>query len=413
MTFIYRDLYSAFNQLFRFFLFTMILLSACSQEDDLPPVVEPDPSFLSGYEALTVVPVSTTKTFASFFGLQAYVSQVKYDITLYKISYQTHYHNEEITASGLIAVPIGQENTFPLLSAHHGTIFSDEDAPSNFSIPNNVSGFELLASFGYITLIPDYLGYGDSREILHPYYDFEHTAGVITDFIQAAKEFLLEIEVEENGQLFLLGYSEGGYATVAAMKAIEENPLLDLEVTAAAAGAGGYDIVDMVEEINTRETYSFPAYLALVVSAYNSTNQWDRPLTDFFQEPYASRLENLLDGHRGGGAINAQLTDTIAMLFAPAFLSGLKENTETDFLSALRANSVHDWKPTAPLRLYHAKDDEIIPIANSAATFVQMQKNGAAQIEYFPIDEADSHSTGFQPMLESVIPWFESLRQTP
>ncbi len=412
MLLIYSIKYSVFNRFFWLFL-PILLFSACSQEDDLPPAVEPYTSFLSGYEELTVVSANTMKTLASFIGLQNYVNQIKYDITLYKVRYQTSYHDEKITASGLIAVPTGKEGSFPLLSAQHGTIFSNEDAPSNFNIPNNISGFELLASFGYITLIPDYLGYGDSRELLHPYYDFEHTAGAITDFIQAAKEFLPEIEVEENGQLFLMGYSEGGYATVAALKAIEENPALDLEVTAAAVGAGGYDIVNMMEDITTWETYTSPANLVFVVIAYNITNNWNRPLTDFFQEPYASRLENLLDGRLNGGAINTQLNDTLAVLFNPAFLDGLKKGTETDFLNALHANSVHNWKPITPLRLYHSEGDEIVPVANSTATFAQMQENGATQVEYFMDNKGDSHSAGFQPMLENVISWFGTLKQTP
>jgi len=360
-----------------------------------------------------MVPVNTTKAFASFFGLEEYADQIVYDITLYKISYHSTYRDEAVLASGLIAVPTGKEGIFPLLSAHHGTIFSNADAPSNFNIPSNVSGFELLASLGYITLIPDYLGYGASQNLLHPYYDFEHTAGAIIDFIQAAKEFLPEIDVEENGQLFLFGYSEGGYTTVAALRAIEENPALDLKVTAAAAGAGGYDIVNMVEQISSWKTYTYPAYLALVISAYNTTNQWNRPLTDFFQEPYASRLENLLDGSQGGSAINAQLNDTLEELFNPVFLTGLKEGSETTVIEAFRVNSVHNWNPRTPLRLYHEQDDEIIPITNSASTFAQMQDNGSSQVAYFPFDEADSHSTGFQPMLEHVISWFESLKETP
>jgi predicted peptidase len=66
-----------------------------------------------------------------------------------------------------------------------------------------------------------------------------------------------------------------------------------------------------------------------------------------------------------------------------------------------------------PFRLFHAEGDEIVPVANSTATFAQMQENGATQVEYFHYDEANSHSAGFQPMLENVIPWFESLKKAP
>ncbi len=408
MTIIYSTKHSGLKPLFLLFLTITILFSACSQEE-VPPE-DNEPVFLSDYVELTEIPTNTIKLFASFLGLGELTNQIRYDITLYKISYWSTYQGEPILASGLLAVPNGVNETFPLLSAHHGTIFSEEDAPSNFQLPNHVSGFEFLASLGYITLIPDYIGYGESQEVLHPYYDFQATATAITDFIQAGKEFLPEISVEENGQLFLLGYSEGGYATVATQKAIEENPGLNLKVTAAAAGAGGYDIENMVTQISKQETYPFPAYLALVVSGYNTTNQWNRPLTDFFNEPYANRLSTAFDGSNNGITINQQLNDTIQVLFAPDFLDGLNNKTETIFFDALQANNVHNWKPDSPLRLYHEQDDEIIPISDSENTFAQMKDNGATQVEYFPYDEADSHSAGFQPMLEHVIPWFESLK---
>ena len=132
--------------------------------------------------------------------------------------------------------------------------------------------------------MPDFLGYGTSQSIFHPYYDKAHASSTVIDLIKAAKEFLNQEEIAFNEQLFLAGYSEGGYVTLAAAKEIDENPEHGLNVTAVAAGAGGYDLPGMLAEITSGTYYAYPSYLAFVLMAYNETNDWHKPLTYFFRK---------------------------------------------------------------------------------------------------------------------------------
>src|SRR5690606_25925463 len=111
------------------------------------------------------------------------------------------------------------------------------------------NGPELFASAGYATFIPDYLGYGASTQILHPYYNERYSAMAVIDMIKAGKIFCKNEDIPVSDKLFLAGYSEGGYVTLAAQKEIESNPAHNLKITAVAAGAGGYDLTAMLADI--------------------------------------------------------------------------------------------------------------------------------------------------------------------
>ena len=65
-------------------------------------------------------------------------------------------------------------------------------------------------------MYPDYLGLGVSN-MLHPYHYAEATASAVIYMVRAGKLFSNSSnELQHNSQLFLTGYSEEGYASMAA-----------------------------------------------------------------------------------------------------------------------------------------------------------------------------------------------------
>lgn len=129
-----------------------------------------------------------------------------------------------IPVSGLLGIPQNDPKTPSLLSLQHGTIIGSEGAPSNYPNSQAESGLNLIASLGFVTIMPDYIGYGVSKNIMHPYFDKKYSAQSVVGMIKAVKEYLKKQEISVSGRLFLLGYSEGGYTTMAAQQAIETNP---------------------------------------------------------------------------------------------------------------------------------------------------------------------------------------------
>jgi hypothetical protein len=100
-----------------------------------------------------------------------------------------------------------------VLSYQHGTIFQDSDAPSSFLTSAEGLAGAVFAAIGFIAVLPDYIGYGDSTALLHPYVHAATLASATVDMNRAARVFFKEpgINAVTNGQLFLAGYSEGGY----------------------------------------------------------------------------------------------------------------------------------------------------------------------------------------------------------
>ena len=94
--------------------------------------------------------------------------EVEYDLEMYSLIYETiDQFGNVATASGAIVIPVGQLETLPLLSFHHGT---EVKRSSTYSQDND--SFDLLTAWlggtGYISVFPDLLGLGFS-EGFHPY----------------------------------------------------------------------------------------------------------------------------------------------------------------------------------------------------------------------------------------------------
>jgi alpha-beta hydrolase superfamily lysophospholipase len=364
--------------------------------------------YLVRADSINSIPLAMLQNFAEYAGQPAITKLVKHGVTTFKIIYQTTYNGKPINASGLIYVPANLTAAAPIVSLQHGTTFLKDKAPSAVG---DFTGMEYFASAGYIAIMPDYIGYGESSEIFHPYYDEKHSAMAVIDFVKSAKEFLSNKNIPFNDQLFLAGYSEGGYVTLAAAHELEFNSAHNLKVTAVAAGAGGYDLGEMLRSVTTKTYYAYPAYLAFVIVAYNQTNGWNKPLNYYFQEKYARVLETYLTGEHDGWQINSRLTTNVKSLLSPGFYESLKTaDGEIEFKKALIKNSVDGWKTNIPIRLYHGTRDEIIPFENSEKTLEHFKIAGSNDVTLTLI-QGGTHGSAFIPMLKKFVPWFESIRQ--
>lgn len=344
---------------------------------------------------------------ASGFGEPGVSALLNYDVQSYTVTYSTLYKGKQVEASGLIMLPMGTKSVAGIVSLQHGTEFQKANAPS---VKGGFHGVEFLASAGYIALLPDFLGYGASSEIFHPYYDRAHAASTVIDLVKAAKEFLVNEQIVVNDKLFLAGYSEGGYVTLAAAKEIEENSSHALTVTAVAAGAGGYALPEMLTAITSKTHYTYPGYLAFFLMAYNETNDWKKPLTYYFNEKYADALAKVMNGTYGGSYINSRLTTHVPSLLNASFYESLKSaGGEAQLKNALEANSVAGWRTEVPVRLFHGTNDEIIPLENSEFTLGKFKSAGSDNVSLTLIP-GGTHSSSLEPMVRDFIPWFLSFK---
>ncbi|RZM20950.1 MAG: hypothetical protein EOO88_34695 [Pedobacter sp.] len=339
----------------------------------------------------------------------AAVPFIKYDVSFIKINYKTTYKGNEIVASGMLVVPKNMPTAPSMISAQHGTTFLAAAAPSNVPQFAAFTGYELLSSAGFITAIPDFIGYGASKNVIHPYYDEYHSAIAVRDMLTAVTAYLKKEKTAFTERLFMIGYSEGGYVTIAAQKTIETSPIPGLSLKAVAAGAGGYDVTSIVSAIIDNGTYSDPAYVAFILNSYNITYGWNRPLTDFFREPYAGRIPVLLDGTNHASAISDQLIADPTALLNPVFYANMQNsNGELALKAAFATNSLLDFVPATATRLYHGTADETVFFQNSQLTFDKYKASGASKLELVPVP-GGTHESTVLPMMLNALPWFQSL----
>ncbi|MGV8879174.1 MAG: alpha/beta hydrolase family protein [Sphingobacteriaceae bacterium] len=390
-------------------LFYIIAIAGCKKQSSNGPISEEISGkefFVSATPAGNFSKVELQQV-ATIKGYGTYVPLIQYDVDFFRIIYRTTFKGKQIEASGLLCIPKNMPTVPALLSAQHGTMFSDAEAPSNF--PATFTGFELFASTGFVTAIPDFIGYGISKDIVHPYYDMQSAGLSVVDMLKAVKYYLKTKNSAINDKLFLLGYSEGGYVTMAAQREIETNANHRLSLTAAAAGAGGYDLSGMLSQVATVDSYTNPSFLALLIHGYNTTYNWNRPFTDFFANPYAAKFPALLDGTKDGDQIDSALNNSPLLLFCSTFYKNLMKPTgEIALKTKIVENSFPNWYPKCPLRLYHGTADEAVFFSTSQTTFNRFIAAGATKTAFFPIP-GGTHQTSVTPMMLNALPWMLGL----
>ena len=178
------------------------------------------------YNFQNTLSISTINIFLN--GLGNNTSNALYPISIYDIKYESVDQNGIIdTLSGLISFPQSNIEAFPILAYQHGTLILDSQAPSITGM--SVDNLEILlvglatTPSGFITVMPDYVGLGDPEKY-HPYTIADPHTRALIDMIRASKELSSILQGENtfhfNEQLFLIGYSDGGYATLASQKGI-------------------------------------------------------------------------------------------------------------------------------------------------------------------------------------------------
>ena len=166
-----------------------------------------------------------------------------------------------------------------------------------------------------------------------------------------------------------------------------------------------------LSKIDSAGSYPDPSFLALFLNAYNTTYQWNRPLTDFFKQPYATNIPSLLDGTHTITQINQGLNTDIKSILNPDFYVNLNNpGGESRLKAQLTANSFPGWFPKSPTRLYHGTADEDVFFQTSQTTYNRFIAAGSTQLTLIPIP-GGTHETSAGPMLMDAFSWMESLDQ--
>ncbi|TAH18393.1 MAG: hypothetical protein EAZ08_11645 [Cytophagales bacterium] len=388
-----------FSRLFRLpvlFFVAAIFITSCSKNSE--QAVEP--KYLVSATQITEV---TKASIDARLNNPITTALSKFSVKVYKIVYKTKdLAGNEIQASGAVFVPTTTDKV-SLVSYQHGTITKDSDAPSNFSGEGEVGSLApLYASIGYVISAPDFLGFGASKQIPHPYQHRNSLATASIDMLRATREFCQSQNVGLTERLFLTGYSLGGFATMAMQKMIEEQFSSEFKITASAMGAGAYNTTAFSQFVigqNTNLTF-INSYI-WVLQTYNTIYGLNRPMSAFFTEPNATKIQQ--QGPFATVALNPK------DLFIPTFRDGVINSTDVPIMNALKDNDIFDWKPQVPTLLVHGRADDFVIPLNSQSAYDAMRKRGATNVELALVD--GNHGTAVPAYILQMYSFFFKYNQ--
>ena len=333
--------------------------------------------------------------------------RIRYGIRVYTITYRTTFEGEPIIASGLVSIPLA-DGTFPMISYQNGTNTLHRNAPTENPQRDLYLILQTVASTGFVISLPDYLGFGATDGMFHPYMHKTSTVPVVIDMLRAVKELGRELGFEVSRDLYLTGYSKGGWATLQVQKEIEARHSGEFNLKASAPSSGPYDLKFTSDFILNQPTYSMPYFLGFVFNSYSNLEEIETPLNEVFNSPYDDIVSTLFNGSLSGEEINEHLTADIPELFTANFLA----NRDTDplFASVLQAfntNSVDSWSMSTPTKLIHSSDDELVPFEASQKMYQDLIDAGTPDnlIELVPLP-GYSHTDGIIPAGFYALSWF-------
>lgn len=370
-----------------FFSFVSILVSGCGgSSGSSAPVTTATRGTLVSVTSSSSIDVSLINSYITTlnttYGVNTSVlTGNKYSIFIQRIVYKTVTPDGRIIdASGVLAYPIkAAGGSSPMLSYQHGTIFQDSESPSTRSYASPDPVMMVMAGSGFIVAMPDYVGYATSTSEIHPYVNAQSLAAATVDMLRATRQLLADKNILTNGQLFLAGYSEGGYATLATQKEMEQNLAAEFPITASIPGAGSYDMSGTAQYLVGLATIPYPELIGFVFKSYDYWYGWNS-INSAFQSPYSNIVATGYDGSMNQASLHAALTTDSATLFNSTFRSDFLGGGQAAIKADIAKNDIYNWAPKTPTHLFHGQDDTVVPYANTTTAATAMAAAGSTSV---------------------------------
>ena len=213
---------------------------------------------------------------------------------------------ESVPASGAIMLPAGTDpkcnGPRPMVLYGHGTATERNYNISDVTNPNQPAAAEgvivaaMFAAQGYIVVAPNYAGYDKSTLPYHAFLNADQQGKEMIDALTAARSTLTALSAQDAGSLLVTGYSEGGYAALAAHR---EMQAMNMTVTASAPMSAPTAVSLLIDytasglpELDS--TVFFPlittSWQKQFGNIYTSTR-------DIYEDQYASGIDTLLPSY--------------------------------------------------------------------------------------------------------------------
>lgn len=346
----------------------------------------------------------------AFTGVAASYTPATNPVRLYRITYPSvvpEQGNRPIAATGLLAVPEGVGTSLPLLSYQHGTVYGKKEVPSfPEQSPETQLAIALFAGQGYVVIGPDYFGMGDSDEPEGYVVKASHQQASY-DMLEASQVVLAEMKIDTT-KLFLAGWSQGGYVTMAFLEKLED---VGVEVTAAATASAPVDIFMALNGfLNFPRTIDATWVNTLfILSSFAYENYYAAP----------GLARSLFEDDHYDVARRAYEREAVEASDIPTDLHALirEEYFDPQFFAAsvygrlLSANHAYRWVIRTPVRNYYGDADEVISVGLGQLAMAYQWAMGAGNDKVEAISTGPtSHRGTFGKAAAEWKAWFDTLR---
>jgi Secretory lipase len=340
------------------------------------------------------------------------LSSASYTLEMQKVSYpSTGADGLPHTMTGLLILPrsiFGAKPAVPILMYQHGTEPFRPYSPSQFlahlgrpaDYPE-VMVAAAIASTGYAVAMADYEGMGDNTSP-QPYVHGSSLALQVVDMLRASRDKIggtvgnSSSPCTWNSQLFLMGYSEGGYVTMTTTRELQLPKYAgEFTITASAPLSGPHDLSgEMRTLLLSNSSSKAPYFLPFLLTGYNyaSGGTLFNPAIAMLP-PFTTTIPPLFAGTTPSDLISAAMGMVFSnpatlivpksVLTAP-FITQLSDVASPEVAFMKKNDSYRDplnvnsaWVPRVPMRMYHHRNDDLVPYANSQVAFNAFSTAGA------------------------------------
>lgn len=273
-----------------------------------------------------------------------------------------------VEASGVVAYCTTTKSYDHILSIQHGTTDIAE-APTLVGFPIELSP----VMKGEVTIMADYLGYGVSQtsDLKHPYLHVELTGKTCADMIEAAEQYLATKQgLEKTGDgIKLMGYSQGGAATVATLLELEHRGMAN-RIVDVLAGGGPYNTITYLNTFTADPDmqYNRNGYIPFFIRGMICGEHLVVEDSNIYAPEVIENGYNLLFNSTQLTYWHTLLGLNVNEVLHPDFYAPDYNNNEDilKLIAAARKNSLVNYAmPSTPIQLYHSPLDNTVPYACS------------------------------------------------
>ncbi|WP_366554294.1 alpha/beta hydrolase family protein [Aquibaculum sediminis] len=345
-----------------------------------------------------------------FFSVDVDYTPASNGLNLYRITYDSvvpERGNAPIVASGLLAIPDTEAGSYPMLSYQHGTVYERQQVPS---FPEQSPETQLaLAQFGgqgYVVIGADYFGMGISSEPEGYMVKGSHQQATY-DMLMASRAVLADMGID-TPQLFLGGWSQGGFVTMAMLEKLESAGVaVDAAATASApvdvfAALSGFldfprpNDADWVTSLFILSSFSFENYYGVPGLARSLIND------DYYEVSRKAYEREPFDAADVPTDVRALVREEY---FDPQFFA----NSAYGRLVREQAHA-YRWVIETPVANHYGEADEAISvgIGQLAATYQHAIGAGNEKVQAISAGQT-SHRGTYATSVPAWKEWFDSL----